>query len=148
MKQNLRKNIYMCTCVLVAQLCPTLCNPMDCSPLGSSFLGILQARILEWFAISFSNIYMCVCMYIYIYIWQGFPGGSDSKASVYNVGDPDSVPGLRRSPGEGNGNLLQYSCLKNSVDGVAWKATVHGIAKSRTRLSNFTSEHFMQRWAQ
>ena len=67
MKQNLRKNIYMCTCVLVAQLCPTLCNPMDCSPLGFSFLGILQARILEWFAISFSNIYMCVCMYIYIY---------------------------------------------------------------------------------
>ena len=59
-------------------------------------------------------------MYIYIYIKQGFPGGSDSKASVYNAGDPDSVPGLRRSPGEGNDNPLQYYCLENSMDRGAW----------------------------
>ena len=67
-----------------------------------------------------------------------FPGGSDGKASAYNVGDPGSIPGLGRSPGEGNGNPLQYSCLENSMDGGDWWATVHGVTKSRTRLSDFT----------
>ena len=49
-----------------------------------------------------------------------FPGGSDSKVSAYNVGDPGSIPGLGRSPGEGNGNPVQYSCLENPMDGGAW----------------------------
>ena len=49
-----------------------------------------------------------------------FPGGSDGKASVYNAGDLDSIPGLGRFPGEGNGNPLQYSCLENSMDRGAW----------------------------
>ena len=49
-----------------------------------------------------------------------FPGGSDGKASAYNAGDPGSVPGLGRSPAEGNGNPLQYSCLENPMDGGAW----------------------------
>ena len=49
-----------------------------------------------------------------------FPGGSDGKASAYNVGDSGSVPGLGRSPGEGNGNPLQHSCLENPMDGEAW----------------------------
>ena len=52
--------------------------------------------------------------------------------------DPGSIPGSGISPGEGNGNPLQYSCLENSMDGGAWRATVHGVAKSRTRLSDFT----------
>ena len=65
-------------------------------------------------------------------------GGSYGKVSAYNVGDLGSIPGLERSPGEGNGNPLQYSCLENPMDGGAWWATVHGVAKSRTRLSNFT----------
>ena len=60
------------------------------------------------------------------------------KASVYNVGDLGSIPGLGRSPGEGNGNTLQYSCLENPTDRGAWQATVHGVAKSQTRLSDFT----------
>ena len=47
-------------------------------------------------------------------------GGSDGKASAYNVGDPDSIPESGRSPGEGNGNPLHYSCLENSMDGGAW----------------------------
>ena len=47
---------------------------------------------------------------------KGFPGGSDGKASAYNVGDPDSIPGLGRSPVEGNGNPLQHSCLENPMD--------------------------------
>ena len=49
-----------------------------------------------------------------------FPGGSDGKASVYNAGDPGSVPGLGRSPGEGSGNPLQYYCLENPMDRGAW----------------------------
>ena len=51
---------------------------------------------------------------------QGFPGGSEVKASASNAGDPGSIPGLGRSPGEGNGNPLQYSCLENPMDGEAW----------------------------
>ena len=58
--------------------------------------------------------------------------------SVYNVGDPGSIPGSGRSPGEGNGNPFQYYCLENPIDRGAWKATVHGVTKSRTRLSDFT----------
>ena len=64
---------------------------------------------------------------------------SDSKASAYNVGDLGSIPGSGRSPGEGNGNPHQYSCLENPMDRGAWLATVHGVTKSRTRLSYFTS---------
>ena len=60
----------------------------------------------------------------------GLPGGSDGKASACNVGEPGLIPGLGRSPGEGNGNPLQYSCLENSMDGRAWWATVHQVAKS------------------
>ena len=66
----------------------------------------------------------------------GFPGGSDGKESACSVGDPGSIPGSGRSPGEGNGNPLQYSCLENPVDGGAWSATAHGVAKIWTRLSD------------
>ena len=58
--------------------------------------------------------------------------------SASNVGDPGSIPGLGRSPGEGNGNPLQHSCLENPMDGGAWKAAVHGVAEGRTGLSDFT----------
>ena len=68
-----------------------------------------------------------------------YPGDSDGKVSACNMGDPGSFSGRGRSPGEGNGNPLQYSCLKNSMDRGALQATVHGVAKSRTRLSDFTS---------
>ena len=68
-----------------------------------------------------------------------FPGGSDGQASAYNAGDPSSIPESGRSPGEGNGTPLQYSCLENPMDGGAWWATVQGVAKSRTRQSDFTS---------
>ena len=59
-----------------------------------------------------------------------FPGGSVVKNLPANAGDADSVSGLRRSPGEGNGNPLQYSCLGNLMDRGAWQATVHGVSKS------------------
>ena len=73
---------------------------------------------------------------------SGFPGGSDGKVSACTAGDPGSIPGSGRSSGEGNGNPLQYSCLENLMDG-AWQATVHGVAKSRARLSDFT---FLSFW--
>ena len=69
---------------------------------------------------------------------SGFHRGSDSKESAYRVGDLGSTPGSDRSPGEGNGSPLWYSCLENPMDGGAWWATVHGVARSRTRLSDFT----------
>ena len=65
-------------------------------------------------------------------------GSSDNKASAYNAGDSGSIPRLGRSPEERNGNPLQYSCLENPMDQGAWWATVHGVAESRTRLSDFT----------
>ena len=57
----------------------------------------------------------------------GFPGSSDGKESAHSAGDPGSNPGSGRSPGEGNGNPLQYSCLENSMDRGAWQAIVHGL---------------------
>ena len=65
-------------------------------------------------------------------VFQDRPGGLDGKVSVYNEGDPGSIPGLGRSPGEGNGNPLHYSGLENPIDRGAWQATVHGVAKSWT----------------
>ena len=111
-----------------AQKHPTLCNPVDCSPPGSSAHGIFQARILEWIPFLLQR--------------GGFRGGSDGKESTCNAGYPGSIPGSGRSPGEGNGNPLQYSCLENPMDSGAWRATVHGVAKSHTRLNNKTS-HFL-----
>ena len=63
---------------------------------------------------------------------QGFLCGSEVKASACNARDLGSISGLGRSPGEGNGNPLQYSCLENPMDRGAWWATVHGVAKTQT----------------
>ena len=68
----------------------------------------------------------------------GFPGGSEVKESACNAEDPGLIPGLGRSPGEGNGNPLQYPCLENPMEGGAWWAIVHGVAKSQTGLNYFT----------
>ena len=64
------------------------------------------------------------------------PGSSAGKESSFSAGDPGSIPGSGRSPGEGNGNPLQYSCLENPRDGGDWLATVHGVTQSQTRLSD------------
>ena len=66
----------------------------------------------------------------------GFSSGSDGKESACNAGDLGSIPGSGRSPGEGNGSPLQYSCLENSMDRGAWWTTVHEVTMSQTRLSN------------
>ena len=67
---------------------------------------------------------------------MGFPSGSDGKESACSVGDLGSIIGLERSPGGGNGNPLQYSCLENPMEKGAWQATVQGVAKSQTQLSD------------
>ena len=79
-----------------------------------------------WFEVSL----LCVCACTH------FPGGSDGKESTCNAGDAVSVPGLGRSPGEGISNPLLSSHLENPMDRGAWQATVHGVAKSWTRLSD------------
>ena len=75
---------------------------------------------------------------------MGFPGDSDSKESACNGEDPGSIPGSGRSPGEGKGNPFQDSCLENSMDGGAWQATVHGVAKESdmTEQLSFTFTFF------
>ena len=67
---------------------------------------------------------------------MGFPGGSDGKESDCNAGNLDSIPGVGRSPGEGNGNSLQYSCLENPTDRGAWWATFHVVPKRKIRKAN------------
>ena len=70
---------------------------------------------------------------------KGFPRGSDDKGSACNAGDSGSIARSGRSAGEGNGNPLQSSCLENPMDGGAWWAVAHGVAKNRTRLSDTNS---------
>ena len=77
------------------------------------------------------DLFLCYHMLLWC-----FPGGSDGKEFVCNAGNPGLIPGLGRFPGEGNGNPLWCSCLENPMDRGAWQATVHGIAKSWTQLSN------------
>ena len=79
--------------------------------------------------------------WLLVTLHKGFPGDSDGKESAYNAGDLGSVPGLGRSPGEGNGNPLQYSCLENPMGRGAWQATGHCVANSRTRLRDLHFQH-------
>ena len=74
--------------------------------------------------------------FIHIHKYIGFPGDSLGRESACSMGDPSLIPGSGRSPGEGNGNPLQYACLENPMDRGAWQATVHGVAKNQTRLSD------------
>ena len=75
-------------------------------------------------------------------VFLDFPGGSDGIESACNVGDLSSIPGSGRSPGGGHGNPHQYSCLENPMDRGARWATVHGVAKSRTRLNDLACTQF------
>ena len=103
-------------------------------------LFILSGAILPLFSSSILDIFLPGRLIFWCHNFLPFilfilPDGSDGKASAYNAGDPGSIPGLGRYPGEGNGNPLQYSCLENPMDGGAWLATVHGVAKSWTWLT-------------
>ena len=95
-------------------------NPFDFSTLGTSWMSLY-------------NVIPIWLLYLSTF---SFPGGSDSKESACNAGDLGLIPGLGRSLGEGNSYPLQYSCLENSMDRGAWQATVHGVAKNWTWLSD------------
>ena len=127
------------------QSCPTLCDPIDGSPSGSSVPGILQARTLEWVAISFSNAWkwkVKVKSFSRVRLlatpWTAAYQASSSMGFSRHEHwsgvplDLGSICRLGRSPGVGNGNPLQYSCLKNPMDRGVWRATVHGVTKSQT----------------
>ena len=89
------------------------------------------------FSVFRGSSFFCICFSVPPFTPLGFPGSSADKESACNAEDLGSIPGLGRSFGEGNGYPLQYSCLENSMERGAWQATVHGVAKSQTWLSNF-----------
>ena len=105
---------------------------------GIHFPCLLWLDYFSLYSQSSFQVYFWLLLLILFLVFLDFPGGLDSKVSAYNAGDPGSIPGPGRSPGKGNGNPLQYSCLGNPMDGKAWQATVHGVAKNRTWLSDFT----------
>ena len=104
--------------------------------MGKSISKNKQTKNLQKSKIHLSN--PCEFYLSFTHVLSLLPGGSDGKESACNVGDLGLIPGSGRSSGEGNGNPFQYSCLENPMDGGAWWATVHGVSKSRTRLSDFT----------
>ena len=132
----------------VTQLCLTLCDPLDCSPPGSSVHGIFPGNntgvgchflLQEIFLTQGLNPSLCVScigrqIHYHCATWEALCliQRFDGKESACNAGDLGSIPGSGRSPGKGNGNPLQYSCLENSIDRGAWWATVYDVTKSRT----------------
>ena len=116
--------------ILVTLSCPTLCDPMDCSPSDSSVHGIIQARILEWAAIWFSRGSSCPRDQTQVFCFAGSFltnwATRESQVAYWVVLLTSSF--LKRFPREGNGYLLQYSCLGNSTDRGAWRTTAHGVS--------------------
>ena len=132
-------NLCVCVHVYVCVLSHVrlFANLMDCGLPGSSIHGIFQARTLERVAISFSRQ---TCTY-YLFFGRFLAGASQVALVVKNppanagdLRDVGLIPRSGRSPGEGHGNSVQYSCLENPMDRGAWWATVYGVAKSQTRL--------------
>ena len=108
------------------------------------WLALISFELLQILSLEFCGPECCGlnCILPLIPI-PGFSSSSVSKLSACNAGYMGSIPGLGRSPGEGNGNPLQYPCLENSMDRGAWQATVHGVTKSWTWLTN-TYTHLPQ----
>ena len=122
---------------------------MECGPALSSLLfkalNPLEALYVQMFfnfSIFSSDVSALSSFHPFrvLHFTKAFPGGSAGKASAYNAGDLGSIPGSGRSPGEGNGNPLPYSCLRNPMDGGTWWATVHRVTKNCTqRLKQLSS---------
>ena len=117
-------------------------SPVSSSPLSAEVGAILE---FEKILLRYLKIHrLQLRLYINLPSFLGFPSGLVVKNLPVNsgaAGDLSSIPGLGRSPGKGNGNPLQCSCLENPMDRGAWRATVYGVAKSRTRLSNWALMH-------
>ena len=113
----------------------TYCWSLAWRILSITLLAWIIAKTIYWRVMALGTLY-CHCHLISTTtLYKGLPGGSDGKESACNAGDQGLVPGLGRSLGEGNGNPIQYSCLENSMDRGAWRATVHRLAKGLKWLS-------------
>ena len=108
-----------------------------CRHLFSKLSGKLRKGHKVLATLNTETIFLFYCYFG----WTDFLGGSDGEASNCNPGDPGLIPGSGRSPGEGNGYPLQYSCLENSMDREAWQATVHGVLEAGTYFSQHSSKH-------
>ena len=104
----------------------------------SSYWLTFKIFLSSMFCIQNSNTFLALLSKLLCgaTISKSFPGGSNGKESACNVEDLGSIPGSRRSPGEGNGYLLQYSGLENSMDRGAWQLPVHGVVKSQIGLND------------
>ena len=111
----------------------TLTNPSQPCTASNVYLSGPPFPIMRLF-FCFLDFIFWLCFLTFDY--QCFPCSSGGKESACSAGDPGSVPGLGRSPGEGNGNPLQYPCLENLTDRGAWWAAIHGVAKSPAWLSD------------
>ena len=158
-------NLCVCACAKSLQSCLTLCNPMDYSPPGSCVHGLLQARILEWVAISFSRgssqprdrTQVSRIGGRRFNLWDTYLSLSGRhklgiscephdiyKESAGNAGVLGSIPESGRSPGEGNGNPLQYSRLGNPMDRGAWRTIVLGVTRVGYNLA--TKQQQQKAW--
>ena len=157
-------------CCLVAKSCPTLCDPRDCSPPGSSVHGISQARILYWVAMPSSRgsslpedwtHLSCTGLWFFtteplgkpnssltfLILWKGSPGGATGKEPAYQCSSHKRHglnPGLGKSPRGGRGNPLQCSCLENPMNRGAWRAIAHGGCRVGHDWSDFLAQHSTQ----
>ena len=130
----------------VAQSCPTFCDPMDCSPPGSSVHRILQARILAWVAIPFSRgssqprdwTQVSGIVGRLFTLWAP----KEAHALALQCQRPGFDPWVRKIPWRRERHPLQYSFLENPTDWGVWQATVHGVIKSWTQLRDFHFVHF------
>ena len=115
-------------------------DPTDVGNLISGSSAFSKSNLHIWkFSVHILMKPRLPCYYnIGLIVVPGLPRWLSGKEFACNPGDPSSVSGSERSPGGGHGNPLQYSCLKNPMDGGAWWATVHGVSKSRTSLSDFS----------
>ena len=117
------------------------CNHSSLQIQFSSSVTHLSIELsMSLWAVSF--VWKWFCFFFFASLW-GFPGDSYSKESACNAGDPGSIPGSGRSPGEGNGNPLQYSCLENAMHRGAWQILVHGVAKSLSDTTERLTFHFI-----
>ena len=125
--------ILCCDCT---GLIPSRCSV---NVLGITALALSHTVKMQPWEFQPKCVHTCMCIFFFfarVFGLGGFPGGLYGKESAYSAGALGSVPGLGRSPGEQNGNPLQYSCLENPMDREAWWAIVHGVTKSQIWLNN------------
>ena len=115
---------------------PSLGLPVCAIGLACIFIYFCCCSFFFFFFLKDKRLFNLIFFFFDDYYMFGLPRWLSCKESSSNAGDVGSIPGLGRCPGERNGNPLQYSCLENPMERGAWRATVHGVAKSQTRLSD------------